>query len=217
MRALIAILVLLAAPAAASAATVDPLAPCYRSVAPDARESVQVTGRGFTPGADVTVAVDGAAAATAQANELGEVVGAVSAPYQRRSARPFTLTLTEVDLPEHTVSAESRVTALNARLKPARAKPSSQVRFLGRGFTDGEHIYAHYVREGKLRRTVDLGVPGGACGRLDAVGRQIPVRKPAVGRWTLQLDNQPVYSPHPPTVFVRLAITVKRVVEAGTR
>jgi hypothetical protein len=145
------------------------------------------------------------------------VIGAISAPFQSRGERPFSITLTEVDLPSHTATTGSRVAALNARLKPTRAKPSRKVRFLGRGFTDGTAIYGHYVRGGKVRRTVDLGPPAGLCGRLAVARRQFPMRKPAVGRWTLQVDNQPEYSPSPPTVFVRVPITVKRVVKAGTR
>jgi hypothetical protein len=217
MRALIATLVLLAAPAAASAASVDALKPCFRSVSQQSRESVPVLGHDFTPGASVNVSVDGGPGVTATANEKGEVVGAVSAPYQQRGERPFSVTLTEVGLPANTATAGSRVAALNARLKPRRAKPHRTVHFLGRGFTDGTTIYGHYVRAGRLRKTVVLGASGGLCGRLDVARRQIPIRKPAIGRWTLQVDNQAAYSPRPPTVFVRVPITVKRIVEAGRR
>src|SRR5919112_2252726 len=193
MRALIAILILLAAPAAASAASVDALLPCYRSVSKQSRESVAVTGRGFTPGSEVTVSVDRKKATTAKANELGEVIGAVSAPFQRRGERPFWVTLTEAGLPEHTATVQSRIAALTAWLKPPHARPSRRVRLLGRGFIDGATIYAHYVRAGKLRKTVVLGAPVGPCGRLDVERRQIPIHKPATGRWTLQVDNQPAY------------------------
>ena len=83
------------------------------------------------------------------------------------------------------------------------------MRFIGRGFTDGTSVYAHYVRKGRHRKTVRLGAAAGPCGRFDVKRRQIPF-KPAVGRWTLQVDKQADYSAEPLSVFVRLAITVSR-------
>jgi hypothetical protein len=217
MRAIPAILAGLAAfgaaPAAAGAAELQPLNACYRSVDRTTRESVAVNASGFTPGADVNVAIDGVVVPTdVKANEFGAVSGSVTAPYQARGERPFSLSVTESARPENTASAQSRVAALNARLKPRKATPSTRVRFLGRGFVDGTEIFGHYLRGGKLRRTVSLGAPASRCGRLDVERRQIPVKRPATGRWTLQIDNQRNYSQRPATVFVRLAITVKRVI-----
>ena len=61
-----------------------------------------------------------------------------------------------------------------------------------------------------MRRTVRLARARRApCGTFNVRRRQIPV-KPAVGRWTLQVDQQPSYSAEPVSVFVRLAITVSR-------
>ena len=84
------------------------------------------------------------------------------------------------------------------------------MRFIGRGFTEGTEVFAHYVRKGKLRKTVSLGAPQGPCGRIDGQAPPDPDQAPAVGRWTLQVDNQPIYSAEPVSVFVRLAITVRR-------
>jgi hypothetical protein len=217
MRVVTAIIAALAAcaadPAAAGAATLQPLKPCYRSVDQSTRESVPVVADGFTPGETVTVSIDGIVVNTdVIADQDGRISGAVTAPYEARGERPFTITVTDAQHPENTATTASRVAALDARLKPRRARPSSRVRFLGRGFVDGTAIFGHYLRAGKLRKTVLLGAPVGPCGRLDAMHRQIPVRRPATGRWTLQIDNQPEYSPRPASVFVRLAITVRRVI-----
>ena len=211
---LAALLACAAAPAAAAGASVDPLGACYRSVDKQARESVPVAGHGFTPGAMVDVSVDGATPIEAQANEAGDVTGMVTAPYQRRGVRPFSITVTEQGLPENSATAQSRIAALTARLDPREATPSRRVRFLGRGFIDGPEVYGHYLRKGKLRKTVLLGAPEGPCGRLDATHRQIPVDHPKTGRWTLQIDNQQEYARRPAGVFVRLTITVKRVIGA---
>jgi len=202
----------LAAPAAAQAVTLEPLGACYRSVDETTRETVRVQAAGFTPGAPVNVSIDGV---VVQSDVLalpdGTVSGNVNAPYLRRGVRPFALTVTERDRPENTATTRSRVAALSVQLQPREAKPSRRVRFLGRGFVDGAEVYGHYLRRGELRKTVLLGRSEGPCGRLHARHRQIPVRSPKTGRWTLQVDNQPQYDPQPPGVFVRVAITVKRV------
>jgi hypothetical protein len=192
---LIAVAAALLAPQAAQAATIVPLKPCYRSVDSATRENVHVEADGFTPGSAVDVAIDGVVVAEdVVALADGKVSGEVSAPYRRSGEAPFTLTVTENDRPANTVSAASRVAALAMRLKPARAKPSSKVRFIGRGFTDGALVYGHYLRAGKLRKTVQLGPQKGLCGTIDVRKRQIPVSRPKTGRWTLQVDNQAVYS-----------------------
>ena len=203
----------LAAPQAAQAAVLAPLAPCYRSVNEASRENVSVQASGFTPGADIDVYIDGVIAQSrVPARPDGTIAGSVNAPYQGFGQRPFTLTVTERDTPGNTASATSLVTALDMRLKPRRTAPHRQVRFLGRGFTDGVEVFGHYLRRGKLRRTVSLGAPQGPCGRVDITRRQIPVRNPHVGRWVLQVDNEADYTPDPAGVSVDVPITVRRVV-----
>ncbi len=210
---LIAIATALLVPQAAQAADIAPLKPCYRSVDEATRETVHVSATGYTPGATVDVSLDRVVVADdVVVLQDGSVEGDVSAPYRAKGERAFTLTVTENGRPANTASAASRVTALSMRLKPARARPSKRVRFIGRGFTDGDQmIYAHYVRARKLRKTITLGPAEGPCGTIDVRRRQIPVSKPKTGRWTLQVDNQPEYSSRPAGVLVRLAITVRRV------
>ena len=203
----------LLAPQAATAATIQPLGACYRSLgaAAEDRETVPVKASGFTPGEHVNVYLDGKLVEEGvTVLPDGQINGGVLAPYQASGERPFTLTVTEVEQPSNTASTSSRVTALALRLKPREADPSRRVRFLGRGFIDGPEVFAHYVRKGQLRKTVSLGVPQGPCGRVSVKRRQIPVTRPALGRWTLQVDNEPTYSAEPPGVFMRLAITVTR-------
>jgi hypothetical protein len=203
----------LAAPQAAQAAPMlAPLAPCYRSVDLAEREPIQIQASGFTPGADVDVLLDGAAITTVKALDQGEVMGSLDAPYQARGERPFTLTLAEHGSVTNTVSAASRVSALALRLKPKRAAPTRKVRFLGRGFI-GQEVFAHYLRAGKLRRTVSLGEPEGPCGRVDVRRRQFPFKRPKLGRWTLQVDNQADYTPD--TVNVKVTINVRRALRNG--
>ncbi len=207
---LLGVVLAAAAPQAAQAAEMAPLGPCYRSVDFDTRENMTVLGTGFTPGEQVNATIDGVVVDTATVLPNGNVEGQVKAPYQERGERRFKLTLTEVDQPSNTASAESRVTALTFRLKPRETAPSKRVHFIGRGFTDGASVYAHYVRKGKLRKTVLLGAAQGPCGRIDVRRRQIPIDRPSTGRWTLHVDNPKRYSPQPVGVFMRLFITVTR-------
>lgn len=201
-----------AAPAAAQAATIAPLAPCYRSVDEATRETVTVQAAGFTPGALVDIFIDGVRVQSGvEALPDGTISGAVRAPYQAAGQRGFTLTATERDSPENTASAASRVVALSLRLKPRKAPPRTRVRFVGRGFVDGPEVFGHYLRGGKLRKTVSFGAPEGVCGRIDVLHRQIPVRRPRIGRWTLQVDHQREYSPEPAGVKVEVPITVRPV------
>ena len=220
MRATNAILALLftlaAAPAAADAATVTPIAACYRSVNKDTRERIPVFGQGFTPGSQVNVSVDGAQPIAATADQDGNVTGTVTAPFQKRGERPFSITLTQADIPANTATADSWIAALSLRLRPRSASPARRVRFVGSGFIDGDGIYGHYLRGGKLRKTVLLGRPQGPCGDFDERHRQIPIRRAQTGRWTLQVDNQAVYSPQPASPFVRVEITVQRIVFASS-
>ena len=104
------------------------------------------------------------------------------APCRRRSRRAvsglFTLSITDNANPALTVSAQSLVTALDVRVTPANARPSRRVRFRGRGFTGAAPVYAHYLRKGKLRKTVQLATAAGPCGTFDVRRRQLPVHRP---------------------------------------
>jgi hypothetical protein len=209
----------LLAPQSAQGAAVAPLGTCYRSVDVNKRETVPVVASGFTPGEQVEVAIDGQRVNVRVGEEVresvtvlpdGSIQGSVPAPYQASGQRPFTLTVTQIGQPANTDSADSRVAALGIRLKPRNAAPSKRVRIRGLGFTDGDMVYAHYVRKKKVRKTIKLGAPKGPCGRISVRRRQIPVRRPALGRWIMQVDNSPAYSPTPVGVSAIWKITVVR-------
>jgi hypothetical protein len=204
------VLAAVALPATAGAATpvmVEPLKACYRSVDATTREVIVVRAEGFTPGAKVEVIVDGHQVST-QADTDGHVVGEVAAPYQARGARPFDLTLTEPERPANTVSARAgsrRSACACSRARPARAGACAS---WGSASPTVPEVFAHYVRAGKVRRTVSLGATRGACGRINLRRPQIPVRRPATGRWVLQADNLRAYDPEPSGAHVRVAIKV---------
>jgi hypothetical protein len=215
------LLAAVAAPAALLAAAVPAHAApqlalpkaCYVSVNPAEREFLRTVAGGFTPDAKVRITV-GDATSDGTANHFGFVdLRHTAAPYRANGEGTFSVTITEVDNPLNTVTASASVTALTVRLRPREAATSDRVRFRGRGFTARRAIWAHYVLHGHVRKTVRLARrPSSPCGAFSVRRRQIPLRHPRPGRWTLQVDQQHRWSSHPRSVFVPVTITVQRVI-----
>lgn len=201
---------LLAPAPALGAISVAPLKPCYVSVAEGRTEPIEVMAAGFAPGAGVDVMIDDRPATTTRAGEDGRVALRVPAPYRRRGERGFSLVLAQRHHPEARVALRSRVTALNVRLRPRGAEPQSVIAWSGRGFTAAGPVYAHYVRDGRFRKTQRLGFARGRCGSLRARRRQFPFR-PSLGYWTIQVDQQRRFAPLPDSPFVRLPVSVRQV------
>lgn len=190
----------------------QPLKACYVSVSPTQRQRLGIVATGFQPNAEVIVTVADSTD-TYTADALGNVdLRSVDAPYQRSGQRRFTITATEQDDPQLSVTATPWVTALAVHLHPRQANTSDRVRFRGRGFTRAHRpIFGHYVFHGHVRRTVRLARrPRGACGRFSVRRRQIPVRNPEPGDWTLQVDQHRRWTLN--TVFARVLITVRRLI-----
>jgi hypothetical protein len=210
-------LLLLALAAPASAAPVlDPLKPCYVSDGelPEQRESVNVHATGFTPGAHVSILIDGGVIdATGRADSSGVVSGAFPAPFQGHGQRLFTLGLQEQENTLNFVQATPQVTNLSVTLRPNPAPPSHKVRFSGRGFTKDAPVYGHYVFGGKVRKTVRFARrPAGDCGVFHAKRRQIPIHRPATGDWVLQVDQQRRYSTTPASNLQTVIIKVRETI-----
>jgi hypothetical protein len=209
---------LLAAPGAAHAApSIQPLKPCYVTAGPadDERERVLVAAQGFTRNSNVDVTVDGTALPAAKAGPEGTLEFDVPAPYVKRS-REFAITLTEQGNPANTATATAMTTALGVGVKPRTARPSDRIRFSGSGFTAltpdftaRKPVYAHYLYKGKLRKTVRMAREPSTCGGFTARRRQIPVRRPGLGIWTIQFDQSKRFPATTPVVYVRLAIRVR--------
>lgn len=204
----------LAAAAPASALpTLEPLKRCYVTVQSNpgtfTTESVVVGGSGFTPNAPVDLSVDGDVVFTTVADSAGLLsTHAFPTPAIRSGERSITVTALEPDRPYQFVSLESKVTALVVHVRPKRARPAQRVRFRGRGFTDSGPIYAHYLRRGKLRRTVRLARAGsGACGAFSVRRPQFPFR-PRQGVWRVQIDQHSRLGDDGPLIV--LAIDVRR-------
>jgi hypothetical protein len=213
LRPALAALVVLAAPATAGAAPVlDPLKPCYVAVQTTmdtySTESMLIGGHGFSPDSTVDVSVDGEMVLAGQrVDSAGVLPGQLaSAPIITDGERPFSVTLTERGAPYNLVTSSSKVSALTVKVRPKRAAPSHRVRFRGRGFTSTGAIYAHYLRRGKLRRTVRLAkAPKGDCGTFSVRRPQFPFR-PRQGVWRVQVDQRHRLTDEGPLVNLRIDV-----------
>jgi hypothetical protein len=219
-----ALLLALLVPAAAEAATIAPLKPCYVTASTNEgplQEGVAISASGFTPNSTVNLAVDGQQiAANLQTDAAGSLVldpQNVPAPFIPKGSREFSVTLTQTDNPANTVTATSLTTALRVTLKPRRARPSKRIRFRGNGFTADKPVYAHYLYKGKVRKTVRMARKTSRCGGWRSHRPQIPVTDPKTGEWTVQFDQSKRYrSPNDPNsglrgVYVRVGISVTLV------
>jgi hypothetical protein len=205
-------------PATAQAATLTPLKPCYISVTQNSpgdppaitRERLDLGGNGFTPGSFVDLSFDGTLDRTVQVDPAGNLPPQIlMSPYRARGEGAFTLTAAEQGNTLNNVTLTSRTTALTLRVLPREAEPGDRVRFRGRGFTDQRAVWAHYLRNGKVRKTVRLVRQiDNPCGSFSVRRKQIPVKRPKTGTWTLQVDQQRRYSRAPASVFVRVKIDV---------
>jgi hypothetical protein len=204
-------------PATAQAAALAPLKPCYISVTQPTgskiTEPLDLAGNGFTAGSLVDVSFDGRLDRTIQADAAGNLPPQIlQSPYQAKGQGTFTLTAAERGNPANTVALPSRTTALTLKLKPKRARPSARIRFKGAGFTAQKAVWAHYLYKGKVRKTVRLVKRiKNPCGTFSAKRRQIPIKRPKLGVWRLQVDQQKRYSRAPAGVNVRADIKVQKV------
>jgi hypothetical protein len=208
----VAIAALFAAPAQAAPELVTPLDPCYVVAQENQRQPVLVAAKGFTPLNQVDIYIDNVLQTSTTALVDGTINGNVLAPFQEEGTGPFTLRLSEVEVPTNTLAATTLVTRLAVEQSPPRASTAQRVRFKGRGFTEpGLPVYAHYVFAGKVRRSVRLGLPKGPCGTFNFKRKQFPFKKsPRRGTWTIQFDQHPQYNPKAP-VRVPMTIRVQRL------
>ena len=73
-------------------------------------------------------------------------------------------------------------------------------------------MWAHYLYKGKVRKTVRLVRRiKNPCGTFSVKRKQIPIKRPKLGVWRLQVDQQKRYSRAPDGVNVRADIKVQKV------
>jgi hypothetical protein len=175
--------VALAAPSAASAASLDvvPKKRCY-----SAGESVNLLGAGFTPSGSASITRDGTLLGALNTDAGGAFNGVLTLA-QDNGRRTKTYTATDRVNTALTASAQITVSAVRVNITPQEGSPGRVMTIRARGFTTGRTLWAHIVR-GKSKRHVRIGALKGACGNLEARRRLLP-RRAALGLHTIQFDT----------------------------
>jgi hypothetical protein len=201
--AVVAAAVALAAPSAASAAslTVSPQKRCYSS-----GEDVNLLGTGFSPLGNSTVTRDGTMVGSLP-NTVDGAFNGVLTLAQGRGKETRTYTAADDTDPTITASAQITVSAVRVSLTPANGPPGRLMTIAASGFSTGPTLWAH-VKRGKSKRTLKIGSLKGACGGLKT-RRRLLSRNAAVGVYTIQFDTFRRYKPKRPVRY-RYTIAVTR-------
>ena len=188
----------LAVPAGASAApSVAFQRGCYLDTAVSPKANF--TARGFPARSTVYVSLDGDALGTDRTNGAGMLTRSVPVP-PHPGTDPESRHVLEITDGTHAATAILRATSHLATFAPTTGDPTKlKVRFSVFGMrvpSGGSTVFLHYVTpKGKLRKTVALGTPHGACGHiLRSQKRRLFPFAPSDGRWTLQFDTHRTYS-----------------------
>jgi len=197
-------LVMLAAPPAASAAslTVSPQKRCYSS-----GETVTLDGTGFSPSGSATIARDGTPLNPPLNTTDAGAFSALLTLGQNSGRQTRTYTATDNAVPTLTASAQITVSAVRVNLSPTDGAPGRRMRIAAHGFTTGKTLWAHVVRK-KSKRNLKIGALRGACGGLKTRRRLLPANA-ALGVYTIQFDTFRRYNPKQP-VRDRYTINVRR-------
>lgn len=192
-----------AAPSAARAASIAVDRACYADPS-ERRDTVRLTGTGFTPNAQYQVTLDGQpfAGGTGTTDGSGNLTGSFIAPDLPSGSNQHTF---RVGVQEGANAPETAFTVSNlvADFTPASGDPKTlrvRFKFFGFGLSDAAPpptpVYVHYVRpgDGKVQKTVRLGTARGACGAITRTARRrlFPFT-PKAGTWKLQFDAQQKY------------------------
>ena len=192
---------LLAAPAAASAATVETGRACYVAKGSNG-VNIDVTGSGFTPGEDVfaqvpapgglgavddtTVAPDGTISVTVQQLYPESIEPVVEKKMMQIKGILSGQILAEVPF---------RITNLAVKTVPATAAYHKIVTYIFAGFRPHKPVFGHYFRHKHLVVTHKFGKAKGPCGILHAKSKLFPGNGPRNAKYKVQFDNSKRLNP----------------------
>jgi hypothetical protein len=191
----------IAAPAAASAATVETGRGCYVAKGSEGVD-IDVTGSGFTAGEDVfaqvpapgglgavddtTVAPDGTIKVTVE-NLYPESIE----PIAEKKMMQIKGILSGQILAE----VPFQVTNLAVKTVPATASYHKVVTYIFAGFRPHKPVFGHFFRGGKLVVTHKFGKATGPCGTLQAKSKLFPGNGPRDAKYKVQFDDSKKVDP----------------------
>jgi hypothetical protein len=195
---LVAAAFLAAAPASAQDAvpTVTTARACYLP-----NQAVALAGGGFRPGDTYSVTLDHTLLGTGTVMPDTTISGTLSSG---KLAKGVDETLHRIFVADGAVQAHVgfHVSAFDASFAPGVGDPKTlRVRYsvdaIGFSAPDGSIVWIHYLSpQGHLRKSVPIGRTTGVCGSLhkSILHRLFPFHT-TPGRWRLQFDVKPGYSP----------------------
>jgi len=152
------------ATALAQSVTLSPDRPCY-----GARQTISLTGSGFTPDGDVALSVEGQQIGTGVADYDGIFAATMRAPAIPLSLLALRFTATDQTYRLKRASATVRLAALDVVVTPRTGDPARVRRIRARGFFDGDALYAH-IRRGGRSVTYTVTIAGAERGKASAAG-----------------------------------------------
>jgi hypothetical protein len=177
----------LAAPAGASAASLEilPEKRCYSH-----GESVNLMGSGFGPSGSTSITRDGALVGALDTDAFGAFNGVLKLG---QSTGRQTKTYTATDEATDTLTASDQITVSSVRvgLTPNNGAPGRVMSITARGFTTGKTLWAHVIH-GTSRRHLKVGRLRGACGGLKA-RRRLLRQNAGLGVHRIQFDTYRAY------------------------
>jgi hypothetical protein len=176
-------LVVLAAPAGASAASLSivPEKRCYSH-----GESVNLIGSGFSSSGSASITRDGTVVGSLDTDAFGSFNGILTLA-QNSGRRTKTYTATDGTSSTLTASDQITVSAVRVGLKPNNGAPGRVMSITARGFTTGDTLWAHVIHK-KSRRHLRIGELQGACGGLET-RRRLLRQNAALGVHRIQFDT----------------------------
>jgi hypothetical protein len=203
----------LAAPSAL-AATLKTDTRCYQA---SQTQDVVVSGTGYTPSAQVSIARDGQPFGTAVSDASGAFQVKFPADELGRKDLEKVFSLSATDAGLNTGATRYRTSKVFADFSPHSGDPQKlQVRFTIQGFglvRPQASVYLHYVApDGRSRRDVRLGTARGTCGKISVSKRRHLFPFDAErGRWILQFDTNKKYTratTKSPYIWVRKPVEI---------
>jgi hypothetical protein len=192
---------LLAAPAIASAATVETGRACYVAKGSNG-VNVDVSGAGFTPGEDVFAQVPApgglAGYVDTTVNPDGTITATVENVYPEGIepvAEKKVMQIKGVLSGQILAEVPFQMTNLAVKTVPPTASYHKVVTYIFAGFRPHKPIFGHFFRGGKLVVTHKFGKSKGPCGTLQAKSKLFPGNGPRGAKYKVQFDDSKKVDP----------------------
>lgn len=200
---------------------------------------IEFTGNGYTPGGTVMLLLSSLPSFNGTvrsypltADDGGAIRASFSAPkLSDFGATPprYTLSVTAKDQaklgptgpigpPEDTFASTQATVSIwdiaepwDDSAGPARGHPKRRVTLTVHGWASlGSTLYGHYLRAGRLQRTVKIGALKAPCGDLTATMREFPFRPVPAGRYRIVFDASKTYNRQDPADWYETVVVARK-------